>query len=318
MGDLWTPHDWRARDPSWRPRYERQRRRQSRLAPKVRRLVILIALWLGLLVWPVPQIGDFLSSQSMQFAGAASGNVTRLVNSGLSSIPLPLGSADDTSPQHAFWQVGLAADGAPDHDTGIRTAIQLVLPQRVSDQTTNYYWVGAYLSDGSFIQAGYYVPWYDTSHAGWFYCAFYAGGREGPCKYGTLGSAGIASSRHTYTLEAAGNDSAGKPEWRVQLDTATIGQFAWTAGDTGTSAPVIYAESSGFAAHDPTSTLGPVDFSGLEVRPAGASAYVAAPHLRVVYNALNVCPPYGVAADKHGGVLLGSGLSCPIRWTLLW
>lgn len=317
MGDIWNPQDWRTRDPSWHPRYERPHRQRSLLVPRLRRLAILVAVWLGLLVWPTPQIGDFLSAQSTLLAGAASTSVTRLVARSLGSIPDPGGSGGDSSSQHTFWQVGLAADGAPTQDTGIQTAIQTVLPQQVSNQTTNYYWVGAYLSDGSFIQAGYYVPWYDTAHAGWFYCAFYAGGREGPCKYGPLGSAGDASSRHMYTLETVAGATS-TPEWRVRVDSAVVGQFAWNVGDTGVSAPVIYAESSGFAPHDPTSLLGPVDFSGLYVRPSGASVYTAAPHLRVVYNALNVCPPYGVAADGHGGALLGSGLACPDRWTPLW
>lgn len=315
MSDVWNAHEWRARDPSWRPQYEPPRRRRSSLTPKLRRLLLLVAIWLALLVWPTPQLGDFLSSQSTRLAGTASASVSGLVDRSLGSIPEPLGSTD-TSQRHAFWQVGLAADGVPVRDTGIRTSIQTVTPQQVSNQTTNYYWVGAYLSDGSFIQAGYYVPWYDSAHAGWFYCAFYAGGHEGPCQYGPLGSVGANASMHTYTMETVGG-AAGAAVWRVQVDSASVGEFTWAAGDTGTSAPVIYAESSGFAAHSPTSRLGPVDFSGLDLRPAGASGYVAAPHLRVVYNAFNVCPPYGAAVDGHGGVLLGSGLSCPDRWTLL-
>lgn len=314
MSDVWNPHDWRARDTSWRPRYERPRR--SSFVTKLRRLAIFVVLWLGLLIWPTPQIADFLSAQGTNLAGTASTSVTRLMGRTVGSIPGPLGSAD-ASQQHVFWQVGLAADSAPGHDTGVRTSIQTVLPQQVSDQTTNYYWVGAYLNDNSFIQAGYYVPWYDSTRAGWFYCAFSAGGHEGPCQYGPLGSAGTNASRHTYTMESDSNAS-GAAVWHILVDSTTIGEFMWTAGDTGTSAPVIYAESSGFTAHDPTSRLGPVDFSGLDVRAAGASAYAAAPHLRVVYNALNVCPPYGAATDGHGGALLGSGLSCPDRWTLLW
>jgi hypothetical protein len=39
--------------------------------------------------------------------------------------------------------------------------------------------------------------------------------------------------------------------------------------------------------------------------------YVRVTDLRVVYSADNVCPPYGIQRDGHGGALIGSGLACP-------
>jgi hypothetical protein len=291
-------------------------------ARRILRILALVGLWLVSLIWPTPQLGALLSSQGPRLMNTASQSVSHLVNGGLGGLSATATTGTTTAAsgaQHPYWQVGLAADGVPDHLTGVRATIQTRLPEQPSFRTTNYYWVGAYLNDGSFIQAGYYVPWYSGSSAGWFYCAFDASGHEGPCQYGALGTVGGNNSLHVYTLQTAGAATAGATTWDVLVDDQQVGSFTWTAGDTGTNAPVIYAESSGFAAHDPSSVLGPVHFpDGIEVRAPGQASYAPAPHLRVVYNATNVCPPYGIASDGQGGVWLGSGLACPQRWSLLW
>jgi hypothetical protein len=313
MGELWTPNGWRDRRSTRLTSLRPRRRTESR-----RRLLLLTVLclaWLGLLLWPGPKLGTFLSAQTARLAHATGQVITRAVTVGTNHPP----GATTSGGVHMAWQVGLAAVEAPDSDSGVRTVIQTRVPQRVSDQTTNYFWVGAYLSDGSFLQAGYYIPWYDDAHAGWFYCAFAAGGQKGPCSLGPLGSAGANGSRHTYTIETVPGTTAGKIDWRATMDGTTVGQFTWTAGSTGAYMPGIYAESSGFAPHAAASQLGPVDFSGgVQVRPSGQTGYVTAPHAQVQYNAANICPPYGVATDGAGGALLGSGLDCPVGDSLLW
>jgi hypothetical protein len=276
------------------------------------RLAVFCALWLALLAWPEPQIVSFLSAH---FASPA----LKLIGRSVSTLPGGVETFAISTGPHQYWQVGLAADGDSSHATGLRATIQTRVPQRVSRDTTNYFWVGSYLSDGSFLQVGYFVPWYDQAHAGWFYCAFSSTGHQGPCRYGPLGSAGADASLHAYTLEAIVDASGHKSVWRAELDGAQIGQFVWSAADSGSSAPVIYAESSGFAKHDSSSQLGPVDFAGgLEVRPAGQISYTHVSHVLVMYSASDVCPPYGVARDGHGGALIGSGLACPDRWGQLW
>jgi hypothetical protein len=229
---------------------------------------------------------------------------------------------------HTYWQVGVMAGPDASDATGMRTSITTRLPQTVAAQTTNYYWIGSYLDDGSFVQAGYFVSWSDPSDAGWFYCSFNAAGTEGPCVYGPEGSAGADGTTHTYALEAAptsatnggadGTDTGGAT-WAVYVDGAAAGQFAWSSGNTGDNSPSAYAESSGFAPHQATSRLGPVDFPApIAARPDGQTAYVPADHLRPVYSASDVCPPYGADADGQGGVLLGSGLDCPSAGQWLW
>jgi hypothetical protein len=267
-----------------------------------------------LLTWSVPRITTYFSSPlGISQAESVLAHLQRSLTSrpSASSGPQSVHSKGEIQ----FWQVGLQAGLGDMNAIGARSAIQTSLPQQVSENTTNYFWVGAYLSDESFVQAGYYVPWYDNTHAGWFYCAFYPGGREGPCVYGAAGSAGANGTDHLYTLEATAG-AGGRASWKIFVDGAVVGRFAWSSDTIGSFGPMIYAESSGYGPHPGTSRLGPVDFvSGLEVLLPGQAHFQAATPLYVMYSAPTVCPPYGIGSDGHGGMLLGSGLPCPAAHT---
>ncbi len=295
--------------------------RRKRRAPagnrRARWMVRLAALclgWLALLVWPSAPLDGALRSLGTRLTSLTQPSTSWH----LAQVPAALTTAVPPNPNQLYWQVGLRAGEENNHATGMRTVIQTLVPQATANQTTNYYWVGAYLADDSFIQMGYYIPWYDNTHAGWFYCAFDAHRNKGPCAYGPPGSAGVNGAAHTYTLETV-PAADGKIIWRARLDTVTIGQFTWTAGDTGANTPLIYAEASGHDPHPATSQLGPVDFPiGFSVRRASESAYTPVTHALVTYSTTNACPPYGLEMDGHGGVLLGSGLSCPPNGATLW
>lgn len=226
----------------------------------------------------------------------------------------------DGTSLHLYWQVGLASGPEAAHADGMRTTIVTRLPEAVASRTTDYFWIGSYLADGSFVQIGYYVAWYAPNSAGWFYCAFTATQVKGPCVYGPFGSVGADASAHTYTLEIASpSGAAADAMWRAMVDGSQVGEFTWTSSDTGQNTPGIYAESSGFVPHAAASQLGPVDFpTGLQTRAVRHTEYLAAAHMRPVYDADDICPPYGADADGRGGALLGSGLPCPgdARW--LW
>jgi hypothetical protein len=229
------------------------------------------------------------------------------------------GQESGSSGAHQYWQVGLVAGPQASDATAMATRIVTRLPQRVANHTTNYFWIGSYLADGSFIQVGYYVAWYDPDAAGWFYCAFTPSQRKGPCAYGSEGSAGANGSVHTYVLEARSEGRSRQVVWQAALDDWRAGSFAWASGTTGQNTPGIYAESSGFAPHAPTSQLGPVDFpGGIATVQIGAKTYVPASHARAVYGTPDICPPYGATSDGRGGALLGSGLACPSEDTWLW
>jgi hypothetical protein len=280
----------------------------------VLRGMVACLLWIALLVWSVPKISAYISLHGLTYPKTLLGHVIPWYEgqSGTATHTVPPGTA-----KLQFWQVGLQASAEDTDSIGARTTIETRVPQEVSQDTTNYFWVGAYLRDDSFIQAGYYVPWNDSSRAGWFYCAFHPNGREGPCVYGALGSAGNNQTRHTYTIEAMGGTGS-QPYWQVWQDSRVLGRFEWSANDTGPNVAMIYAESSGSSPHPGTSRLGPVDFvGGLEVLPKDERTYRPAAHLIVMYSAPLVCPPYGIRLDGQGGILLGSGLPCPTPYTTL-
>ena len=242
------------------------------------------------------------------------------------SLPALIGAPGDDGTKgsggfHQYWQVGLSAGPEASHATGMRTAITTVLPQQIASQTTNYYWIGSYLADGSFIQVGYYIAWYDPTRAGWFYCAFSPKQVKGPCVYGPAGSAGFNGSVHSYALESDAQSATAESAaaWTALVDGSSVGAFAWTSGTTGQNSPGIYAESSGFSAHAANSTLGPVDFPlPVETRAVGETSFQVASHVRPAYDAGDVCPPYGAASDGAGGALLGSHLGCPADSQWLW
>jgi hypothetical protein len=316
MRQMWTAEEWRRRWPgSVAPLGAASRagavRRRWLAVPRRRRAWAPVVLWLALLIWPTPQVGNWFAMAAPHLTTATVSSVETLTARLLRRIPDGLGALTGANQEHVYWQVGLSA-GDEDRDaSGLRATIVTTLPQRVSANTTNYFWAGSYLADGSFVQVGYYVPAHDASEAGWFYCAFHADGKEGPCAYGPLGSVGVNGASHTYTLESSDSPLTGTA-WRAELDGGVIGEFSWPVATSGTNTPTIYAESSGFSAHAAKSVLGPVDFRGaMEVRTSGSATYARPARLFAVYSAPNVCPPYGISSDGNGGALLGSGLSCP-------
>lgn len=298
-------------------------RHRSRSVPHRRRFPWIIAFCvMGLLALAshTSQLSvSALAGQGMQLATRSFYGAARFA----ARVPDTISLLAGPHAQHQYWQVGVMADASSTHASGMRAHITTRLPQRVADMTTNYFWIGSYLSDGSFIQIGYWIPWYDSARAGWFYCAFDNGRHKGPCIYGAMGTAGIDGASHTYALEAGADhasaaDGGGATTWRAMMDGRSLGEFRWTAGETGTNAPAIYAELSGFTPHASISQLGPVDFvGGIETRHRGQFSYQRAAHMTAAYSAANVCPPYGIAVDRRGGVLLGSGLACPDRYSEL-
>ena len=276
----------------------RERRTSRSRGRGVVRLAVFCGLWLAIFVWPMPAAGAFLAHQTYALTNGA---VSSLVRS--------------AAQPHALWQVGLQAGGAEAHATAMRATIGTLLPQQVAADTTSYYWVGSYLTGGSFIQVGYYVPGYAPSSAGWFYCAFTPAGAKGPCVYGPLGS--VAGAAHTYALSAT-KDVGGRPVWNASLDGRPIGSFTWSAGESGTASPTVYAESSAAQPRGAESILGPISVSGFAVRLRGASDYRPVSAVYPAYSAGDVCPPYGIRALGNGRAELGSGLECPNPLVALW
>ena len=221
-----------------------------------------------------------------------------------------------TAPEQ-YWQVGAMVDMDAHNFVGMRTRIRTRLPSHIADQTADYFWIGSYLADHSFIQVGYVVSWRDHSPR-WFYCTFDSAGKQGPCPNGPVGSAGPVGSWHTYDLRASTGQSAGMWQWTVQVDGQTVGILPELAGSTGLAMPTVFAEQSAYAPHAATNDLGPVEFApAFTLLPAGEQ-WQPATSARAVYSTQGTCPPYGVGVGGVNDILLGSHLTCLSDGTSLW
>lgn len=231
--------------------------------------------------------------------------------------PLPLNVSVPTAPAlQQYWQAGVLAGPAAQHATAMRTTIRTRIPHAVADNTTDYFWIGAYLADGSFIQAGYAVPWYDRSPH-WFYCSFTPTGAKGPCDFGAPNSAGPDQSWHSYALQSAPT-SAGAL-WTVTVDSRAVATFPATSGTTGTHTPGVYIEQSAFTPHAPINDLGPSAFApALEIQTVTHPTFFAAPHARASYSAPGTCPTYGIGVAGFNDLMLGNGIACPPDGANLW
>lgn len=237
----------------------------------------------------------------------------------LSQSPLPVNvsaSIPASPAPQQYWQAGALAGAAAQHATGFRTTIRTHLPHVIADHTTDYFWIGSYLADGSFIQVGYAVPWYDHAPH-WFYCAFTPSGVKGPCNFGGPQSAGPDQSWHTYALQATPTPPGAI--WTVLVDGRSVANFPFASGTTGDHTPGVYVEQSAFTPIMPINDLGPTEFApAIVVQTVAHPDYFAAPHAHSSYSSPGVCPAYGVGVARFNDLLLGTGIACPPDGADLW
>jgi hypothetical protein len=217
------------------------------------------------------------------------------------------------------WQVGAIADDDATNIVAMRTTIRTHIPSAIPDKTSDYFWIGAYLADGSFIQIGYAASWYDHSPR-WFYCMFDSAGVKGACPQGPDHSAGSEGSWHSYELRATPGDTPGIWIWTAQVDGKSVGSLSAPSGAVTASHISIVAEQSSFTPHLPSNALGAVEFRpAIELMTEGNQAHFRAPQsARAAYSSDQICPPYGIAASGTNDVRLGSGLPCLLNGSDLW
>ena len=200
----------------------------------------------------------------------------------------------------------------------MQTTIRTHIPSAIADKTADYFWIGAYLADRSFIQIGYAVSWYDHTPR-WFYCAFDAAGVKGSCPQGPDRSAGPEGSWHSYTLQATPGETSGTWIWTARVDGKTIGSLIAHSGVTTASRIGIFAEQSAFTPHAPSNVLGPVEYRpAIEMATISAPGRFRAPQDARAYSSDQICPPYGIVAIGTNDVRLGSGLPCLLNGSNLW
>ncbi len=210
-----------------------------------------------------------------------------------------------------FWQVGVSATADGMESTAMRTTIRTQIPATIANQSNDYYWIGSYLADGSFIQVGYGVSGADhTAH--WFYCSFTALHQEVACPLGQPNSAGPAGSWHTYSLALTSQTARQQWVWTATMDNTVIGTITTAVASTGVMTPSVYAEVSAFHPIPATNSLGQVEFHpAIQLRNQRDPRYHTPQGATVAYSQANVCPPYGMNIIQANDVVFGNGLHCP-------
>ncbi len=265
-------------------------------------ILIFAVIWATYTKW---QAGGFAAN----FPG-----FTGSVNS-VTPSEIALGASQE---KHQYWQIGVVADSSAINSTGMQTRIQTRLPSAVTAGTSEYFWIGSYLSDRSFIQIGYAIPW-NQLRGEWFYCVFSSIGVKGPCVYGEPGSVGGTGKWNTFALTSApiGN---GRFLWTAELNGIRLGSFSMQTGSTGPNTPGVYGEQSSYTAASASDVFPEIEFfPAIQVISAGHSNRYSAPnHATVYYSAANVCPPYGLAVVQPNNVYIGSHLSCAQPYQYVW
>ncbi len=245
------------------------------------------------------------------------GMLASLMTPNARSTPPPATKAAATATA-LFWQVGVSATADGMESTAMRTTIRTQVPTKIASQTNDYYWIGSYLADGSFIQVGYGVSGSDhTAH--WFYCSFTAQHQEAACPLGPPNSAGSVGSWHTYSLELTKQIAQQQWVWTATMDSTVIGTITTTAASTGVMSPSVYAEVSAFHPIPAANSLGQVEFHpAIQLHGQSDQHYHTPQGVTIAYSQANVCPPYGMSIIRANDVVLGSGLHCPPNGGIGW
>src|SRR5256885_5658438 len=209
----------------------------------------------------------FVALAVLPFAGLSDvhASVHNVVNS---EEPLrirqgPIGVAE-ANPSDPFWfQQGAISDPSTYNSVGASVMIRTVYDKVNND--AHSYWVGSILSNGAFVQVGYYNGLTTTNQyycCAWFYEYFPAGNTNSPPIIGPAGSAGPIGSWHTYTMNYTGSGV-----WSFYMDNQFLGssptqgeQYYLGPGDTnsGSNAAAVLAEVAQTTSN--TDVIGPAEF----------------------------------------------------------
>src|SRR5437016_8611596 len=200
-----------------------------------------------------------------------------------------------------------------------------VMIRTVYDKVNNdahSYWVGSTLSNGAFVQVGYYNGLTTTNQyycCAWFYEYFPAGNTNSPPIIGPAGSAGPIGSWHTYTMNFTGSGV-----WSFYMDNQFLGsspaqgqQYYLGPGDTdsGTHPAAVLAEVAQTTSN--TDVIGPAEFKNF-MYETNTSPWQQVPvgKVHIWYGAtssMNLANPYSVAevSGKQNDFLTGSDIPYP-------
>jgi hypothetical protein len=237
------------------------------------------------------------------------------------SLFVSVGSAGAGVRQVGGW--GYSSTNAYSGATAVRTTItQPALPQTTYDApgvSFVYLWIGTYLADGSFYQAGYVTRDYDCpTKLRWFVWAFNPQGQTAVSKFGPCGLTG----KNTFTLRQA-RLPMGEYVWVADMNGSSLSGslFVPAARDIGTNLPNVVSETSRLTSALPNvnNQMGPVTYEpALQVRHDGIWKNVARA-ASYYWNA--PCPPHNVYSNAYNRIRAGAPMTqyaCYPDWTYLY
>ena len=231
-----------------------------------------------------------------------------------------MGVTSATSSDPYWFQEGAIGDSNIYYSVGASVMIRTVYDKVNND--AHSYWVGSILSNGAFVQVGYYNGLTTTNQyycCAWFYEYFPAGNTNSPPIIGPAGSAGPIGSWHTYTMNYTGSGV-----WSFYMDNQFLGssptqgqQYYLGAGDgdSGTHAAAVLAEVAQTTSN--TDVIGPAEFKNF-MYETNTSPWQLVPvgKVHIGYGAtssMNLGNPYSVAeiSGKQNDFLTGSSIPYP-------
>jgi len=217
-------------------------------------------------------------------------------------LRIPEGPMGVTSagPGDPLWfQQGAIGDQSTHNSVGASVMIRTVYDKVNND--AHSYWVGSTLSNGAFVQVGYYNGLTTTNQyycCAWFYEFFPPNNSTSPPFIGPEGSAGPIGSWHTYTMNYTSNGV-----WAFYMDNQYLGsstpagqKYNLWSGSTGNNPIAALSEVASTTVR--TDVIGPAEFKNLqyETQP-NALQPVPTGNVHIGCGLNNSClpNPYGVA-----------------------
>ncbi len=198
-----------------------------------------------------------------------------------------------------WFQQGAVGDQSTHYSVGASVMIRTVYDKVNND--AHSYWVGSTLSNGAFVQVGYYNGLTTTNQyycCAWFYEFFPPNNSTSPPIIGPAGSAGPIGSWHTYTMNYTSNGV-----WAFYMDNQYLGsstpagqKYNLGSGSTGNNPIAALSEIASTTGR--TDIIGPAEFKNLqyETQP-NALQPVTTGNIHIGCGLNNSClpNPYGVA-----------------------
>jgi hypothetical protein len=151
-----------------------------------------------------------------------------------------------------YRQLGAHSSDTSDYNAvAVRTTMTApATPVAVGDGATRFFWIGTYMSDGSFYQAGLETRWVDgCTSLEYFVYAFDASPQENTL-LSKAGPCGGITGTHTFTLKRTGPNGRGGYYWQTFLDNSTAAlsgsTYSTPAASIGSHTPYVISETSAF------------------------------------------------------------------------